>query len=271
MLDVLVIIVVLAFVGIGYLSGILHEGLTICALAFSYFASASLEGPIGALVLSVGWPGPAMAYTLGRVLGGVLIYVSLRVAIHIADRRFGRTRQGVLQPWNRNLGAFAGLLFGLGLGCCILCIADAAYKACPECEGRWAKAAQASALRKLVAPYNPADRLLVTDSLKLIRLAKDRPARLEELRQTDLIRKLIDHPTIQEILADAELMDAIHARDVKRVARDEKIHALLKDRELRRMIFSEEVRAALRETLAEWEEEAEGEQAPAHNETRARP
>jgi len=210
MLDALVVAVVLLFVLLGFLRGILHGGLVLCALGVAYLASGRLEAPFGSLLLSLSQLRPAVAYTLGRVLGGVLVYASLRVAVSVADRRIGRTRHGVLQPWNRNLGAVVGLVFGAGLGLCLLCLAGAA---------------QGSYLRRLVSPHNPADRLLVTDSLRVVSAARRDPEMLAELEQEDVFRRLAEHPTVRAILEDEELMDAIRRQDIVRVARDEKIRS----------------------------------------------
>jgi len=255
MLDALVVAVVLLFVLLGFLRGILHGGLVLCALGVAYLASGRLEAPFGSLLLSLSQLRPAVAYTLGRVLGGVLVYASLRVAVSVADRRIGRTRHGVLQPWNRNLGAVVGLVFGAGLGLCLLCLADALYKAFPESDTWLVRAAQGSYLRRLVSPHNPADRLLVTDSLRVVSAARRDPEKLAELEQEDVFRRLAEHPTVRAILEDEELMDAIRRQDIVRVARDEKIRRLLTDPELRRLIFSEQMREAIRKAAGELREE----------------
>ncbi|GAG28003.1 unnamed protein product, partial [marine sediment metagenome] len=162
MIDFVVVLIVLAFVMVGYLRGILHEALSVLALTVAYLASAALAGPLAAVALRLRDMSPGMAYTMGRILGGVLIFGSLLVAVRLADKRIGRTKRGVVVPWNRHFGALAGLLFGLGVSFCILCLADALYKAYPDAEARWAKAARGSRFRTWVESINPADRLLIT-------------------------------------------------------------------------------------------------------------
>jgi hypothetical protein len=239
------------FTLLGLVRGILHEALMVAALGVAYAASGALAGPVGGVIAGRGWLEPGAAHVAGRVLGGIAIFLSLSVAVRLADRRLGRTPRGVVVAWNRNLGALAGFVFGALLAFCVLCLVDAVWKAAPESEGRWARAARDSYLRRLVSPINPADRFLVTDSLKLVRGAQEDPEALHGLRQRPVFRRLVRHPTVQAILQDEELMEAIRRRDVARVGRDEKIHRLLSDPEVRELIFSEEMRRVLRESAGE--------------------
>ena len=141
MLDVIVIIIVVTFMIVGYLRGILHEVLTVAALGVAYVASARLQGPMGELLLKFSGMAPAFAYTVGRVMGGVLIYISLSLAVRLADKRIGRTTAGHLVAWNRNLGALGGLLFGAFMGFCALSFADVMYKMDPQADTWWARTA----------------------------------------------------------------------------------------------------------------------------------
>ncbi len=260
MLDVLVIVIVLVFALLGFLRGILHGGLMIGALVLAYFASAALQTPLGGVVRSLHLVPSGLAFPVGRAVGGLLVFVSLAFAAHLADKRIGRTRQGMVVSWNRNLGALVGMLFGAGLSFCILCSADAFYKAYPDSEGWWTKRAGESQLRKLVTPINPADRWLLTDSLKLVRQVKEHPEKVGEVGENEVFQKLMDAPVIKAILDDEDLMDAFGRRDLKRIASDKKVRDLLSDPELRKLMFSEEMRAALKEIVEA--EEPSGEQEP---------
>jgi len=262
MLDLLVVICVLIFALIGFLRGILHEALMAGALIVTYLVSADLSSPFTAGVLAASSAPAGTAYTIGRLAAGIVAFFSLAAAARIADKRIGRTRRGYLLPWNRNLGLLAGLVFGVLVAFCGLCVADAFYKAYPESQGGWTKFVGNSVSRAWVSPFNPADRLLLTDSLKLLRVAADDPDKLDELRQREAVAKLLDHPKIKDILDDPELMEAIGSRDIRRVAVDEKVRALLEDEELRRLMFSAEMREAMHEFMQEQEEESEGEPEP---------
>ena len=246
MLDLMVVLIVLAFVLLGYVRGILLEGLMVCALAIAYVASVRLAPPLAQFIVSLGDVSAGLAHTAGRLAGGMLIYLSLVVSARVADERFGRTERGVLLTWNRNLGMLGGLAFGAALGFCVLCLADALYKANPDSQAWWARAAAQSRLRRLAAPYNPADRWLITDALKFVRAVKEHPEKLDDLKDKEVVQKLLNDPTVQDILRDEDLMDAIHRGDVQRVASDAKVLKLLSDPELRRLVFSEEMRAALK-------------------------
>jgi len=251
MLDGLAVGMVMVFGLLGYTRGILRQGLTVAALVASYFASALLAAPLAGWVPEDWQVTDAMAHVIGRALGGAMVFVSLSLASHLIDKRIGRTQSGVPVPWNRNLGGLAGVAFGLLLAFCGLCLADAYRKAYPASDGWWARAIDASYFRRQVQLMNPADRFLITDSLKLIRRARNNPEALKKLAEKEELKALLDDPLIQEILQDEELMSAIQNRDLKRVAGDEKITRLLTNAELRKKVFSPQVRAAFSEAVEE--------------------
>lgn len=193
---------------------------------------------------------------VGRGCGVALVFCSLMVAVRLMDKRIGRTRQGYVVPWNRHLGALAGLVFGLVLAFCGLCLADVFNKAYPESEAWWVRAARASYFRTWVESVNPADRLLVADSLKLIRSVKNNPKAMEKLKEQKEFQELMEHPAVQDVLADEELVadirEAAESNDIKllmRIGSNEKIRRLLGDGELRKKTFSREMRAAVQKAL----------------------
>ena len=226
----------------GFLSGILRTSLWVVALLVAYFASPKVTAPFAYLTEAATSLPTGTAHVVGRVVAGIAIYVSLVAFAHIADRKIGRLRSGVLKRWNRNGGALAGLVFGALLAFCGLCVADALLKASPESESFLAREARASRLRGLVSPINPADRFLITDFLKFLYAAAQDPARLAELREQDEYRAFLDNPKVQDVLEDEQLMDAIRAARWGEVLSHDKIRALLRDEELRKTVFSQAMR-----------------------------
>ena len=256
MIDVVCIFVVLIFVGLGFVRGILHEALAVGGLVASYAGSRALGRPLTRLLLSA-WSMPAgAAENLARIFAGTLMFLSLLVAVRMIDKHVGRTRRGVVVPWNRNLGALAGVAFGAGVVFSVLCVVDAFYKVSPGGEGWWSRAVADSSLRGWVQKRNPADRLLVTDSLKFFRaVAQDEELR-ESLKASDEFRQLWGHETVEAIREDTELMTAITSaaeskdlRQFQKVGKHKKVHALLKDRKLRAALLSPDLRRRMRELV----------------------
>ena len=262
MVDFLAVALVLAFALVGFLRGILRQALSAGAVAAAYLASAVLGGPLAAMVLKWREMSSGMAYMVGRVIGGTVVFVSLSIAVRLADKRFGRTRHGVLQPWNRNLGALAGLLFGAVLAVSLLCVADAAYKAMPESQSPLVKAAGFSYFRTWITGHNPADRFLITDSLKFARMVHANPEAMQKLSERSEIQELFDAPAIQAVVTDEELMaqidEAVKNNDpaqLLKIAGNEKIRNLLSDSSLRKKLLSPEVRNAISEAAKDAEAE----------------
>jgi len=199
MVDFLVILVVL-FAGLwGYLRGILRGVLSLVSLGVAYRASAALAPVFGsAISRGTDWPDSA-AQAVGRVAGALLIYVSLSVSAHVADRKFGHTKVGTVRRWNRSWGAAAGLLSGLMVAAFLLLAGDVLLKAFPEAGGSFVKSARSSSFMRLASRVNPADRYLVTDTLKLLRAAHDDPEVMVRLSKREGIRSLLEVPEVKAL------------------------------------------------------------------------
>lgn len=247
MIDVLSCILVLVCILAGYLRGILRGALSLLALLAAYFASATAAAPFARALTRLLKLPPGAAYAPGRVLAGLAIYLSLLVSVHLLDKKVGRSREGTPRPWNRNLGALAGLVFGLVLVFWVMCLGDALVKAFPERKGRLAASVRRSTLRRLVKNVNPADRFLVTDSLRLLNAAREDEEVLEKLTDKEPVKRLLDHPKVQAVLENEELMAALQAGRIAELVKNQEIRDLLRDRQVRELFFSEELRASVRE------------------------
>ena len=269
MVDAMCILVMLVFAGMGYVRGILRGTLAVLAIVAAYFASLPLSRPLTRILMNASEMSAGAAENIARVFAGLLMLFSLLIAVRLVDKHIGRTRQGLLVPWNRNLGALAGVAFSLILVFSGLCAADAIYKASPGAEGWWARQVADSRLRGWVGKRNPADRLLVTDALSFVRAAQQDPELWEKLRGSEEVQGLAEHPTVRAVLEDDELMKAIAGavgeKDLKRqhsIGRHEKIRALLEDRELRARLLSPALRLRVKELLDEQQKkDAEGAEA----------
>jgi uncharacterized membrane protein required for colicin V production len=251
MIDIILVVVVF-FLGVrGYLRGAVLSLLGLAALVVAVIASAPLGPIVGRSLAAQSHLSLGSSYLLGRILAGVAIYIPAIVLAHIVDRRVGRDEEGELRSWNRSLGVLGGLLSGVVIALLLLFVLDVAVKVLPAGEGWLMEASRTSLLRRAVSPHNPADRFLVTDLLKVLRVAQDDPDVLRQLRQTEAFRRLLAHPDVQPLLEDEGLARAVRDQQLERILENENLRRVLADRELRRMIFSPEMRQAIRDVLAE--------------------
>lgn len=250
----------LIFVGIlafcvlrGYLRGAASSLLGFAALVVAYVASGPL-GPVAAKML-MAWAGlsAGTAYTLGRIIAGLCIYVPLLIVASVLGASLRRTKLAGVRVLNSALGALIGLAWGLLAVLILVFLVDVGLKVFPEASGRIAQSARASFVRRWVSSRNPADRFLITDVLRLVRVADDSPEVLDRLSQHEHMQELLDHPKFQKVLADKELVTALRQGGVDAVLRNENLRELVADKELRALILSPETRSAVQEAIRESE------------------
>ncbi|MFO8008715.1 MAG: CvpA family protein, partial [Candidatus Brocadiia bacterium] len=209
MADFLLVLVIVLSTIWGYFRGALYNLLGLVALVVAVVGSAPFGGPLGGLLARRWDVSAGPSYLLGRLAAGVLIFASLRVSAWAINRKFGKTRLGVTHRWNRNLGALVGALSGFVTVLIILFVADSIVKAFPEQEGRLVGMARASGLRRMVTDVNPADRFLLTDVLRLLRIARQDPEVTRKLRQRPEIREILEHPDFRRVAQNEELVQAM--------------------------------------------------------------
>lgn len=250
----LVAIAVLAFCAVrGYFRGAVRNVLELAALAVAYFGSGPFASPIGRILTA--WTGlsAGAAYLGGRAIAALCIYVPLAIAATIADRRFGRTKEGKRKRWNRILGAAFGFAFGLFVALLFLFLADVGVKVFPSASGFAVRSARASFLRRGVSRFNPADRFLITDVLRLLRAARDDPEVLRRLSEHRQIRTIMNHPLFRKLQQDEQFAAALRNQQITAVLSNRNLQNLLADKELRSLILSPQTRAAFREAMGEGE------------------
>jgi len=257
MVDLLIILLLLLCVGIGFIRGVLRSALLFGALIVAYPASGAVTSPFVFLVERASSLSGTASYVWGRAIATVVVYVSLVIAAGLIDRKFGRTKWGMPLRWNRNLGALVGVLVGLLAAFAILCGLDVYVKVLPEREGRLIATARASRMRRLVSRINPADRYLLTDSLKLLKKLQENPELQHEIMAAPEVQKLIDQSGIRNLLQDKELENALRERNIERVLKDERLRNLLKNEDLRKTLFSQDLRQALRQAIEDAEKKAQ--------------
>jgi hypothetical protein len=205
------------------------------------------------LILSkTAWSAGA-AHITGRLIGFFLLYVGLMGLGTVIDYRFRKIKSVSLQGMNRGIGGVCGFVWGAVLCFLLLCLGDVWLKVFPDTQGYLADSVRASRLRQRISGFNPADRFLVTDTLRLLRAARQDPELLERLRAKPQMRKIIENPDMVKLAGDAELQQAIQDQDYSRVLKNENLRAVLKNRELREMLLSPETRATIQEVLQGWE------------------
>jgi len=142
-------------------------------------------------------------------------------------------------------------------------VGDSLLKVFPEAGGSFVESARNSSFRRLVSGFNPADRFLVTDCLRLLRVARQDPEVLRRLSEREEVRELLEHPDVQAVLTDESLHRAVAEGRLDEVFGNANLKRLLGNADLRRRMLSPELRAALTQALREGavghdEEEGDG-------------
>ncbi len=271
MFTLCVILVLLVSVGWGYLRGALKDVLGLAALAVAYLASEPFGRSLGAWLTAHRDVSAGNAYVFARVCAGVAIYISVKISAAVVNRRFGQDETGVTLAWNRNLGALLGLVYGLVLVLIVVFLADSLHKA--GVQGGFVDSVANSWIDKRLSAYNPADRYLLTDAVKLLRQAREHPEVVEQLQEEPAVQKLLAQPDVEAVLSDEGLVEAIRNKDMGAVLHNENLKKLLQDKDLVRQILSPEVRKAVSDVVAQVQQKEEqgkkagsgsgGKQAPA--------
>jgi len=252
MIDVLVLVILAAFVFWGFERGVLNAVMTLAAIVVAAIISAQLAPGLARHLVGVE---VALRYPVARVGSLLVAWMSLRVSGGVIARRYGRTERGEVRLWNRRIGALAGLVSGLTVALTLLFALDTFVQVAPDAEGRVAKWAQASFLRRTARPFNPLNKLHMDVLVPLALKAQKDPTVIEKLAENEAVKRILEHPAIQAVLADKELMAAVHEGRVEDIIRNENVRVVLADKDLRRMLGSDELRQAIKEACAEPEEE----------------
>jgi uncharacterized membrane protein required for colicin V production len=244
------LLLILAFCVVwGYIRGGIEDILGLGALVVAFLASAPFGAPMGRILgANFGWS-PGVSYLIGRIIAALCIYIPLIILASFIDRRLGRTEQGVPHPWNRVLGFLWGFGSGLVLFFILLFGMDVILKVFPDSSGWIVRQAGESKLRQWASSFNPADRYLITDVLRLYRAARHDPQVVARLRDEPQVRKLLESASFKRLLDDQSVAQAVRDSNVGAVLTNENFRLVLADKELRAEILSPEMHRAFEEAL----------------------
>jgi uncharacterized membrane protein required for colicin V production len=252
-IDLVIVLMLVLCATWGVLRGGLFHLMGIVALIFAWLFSSPLAPLVGGLILSKTQWSEGASLAVGRLVAFFLIYVGLMGIGTFIDYRFRKIKSLSLQGLNRGLGGVFGFIWGGVLCFLLLCLGDVWLKVYPDTGGYLAQAVRESRLRSRVTNINPADRFLVTDTLRLLRAAREEPELLEELRAEPHVKSMIEHPDFVALSNDAGLQQAIQDRDYAAVLKNENLRAVLENDELRAALLSAEMRETIRQVLEGWE------------------
>jgi len=247
MMDLIAVAVMALCIAVGYRRGGLLDVLGLVALLMAYVASAVVAVPLAQLLVGHANLSVAASYAAGRLMGGVAIYAGLVAIALVVNRRLGRTLEGTVRPWNKGLGALTGLGWGLFFALALLFLSDVYVKTMPEAVGRVADWSRRSHLRTAVSRFNPADRFLLTDAIRLLKAARRDPAVLERLRQDPRFSRILAEAQVKRAMEDEALAEAFRKRNIAGILGNASFQALITDARLRKQLLSPQTRAALQE------------------------
>lgn len=247
MLDALFALIIVLSSAWGFIRGGLFHLLGIVALVLAFMVSPLPGAPIGRLLASrTDWSAGA-SQLVGRIGVFIVTYAVLIAIAAVADHRFRKIRNVGVQGANRALGGLFGLVWGLAVCLLLACLGDVWLKVYPNSAGFVAGIVRNSRLRRAVSSSNPADRFLVTDTLRLLRVARQDPETMSRLRRHPQVISILDHPDMKRLLADEEFARALQDQDVNAVLKNENLGIVLSNSELRALVLSPETRAALQD------------------------
>jgi uncharacterized membrane protein required for colicin V production len=256
MVDVLVLIILAGFLFWGYEKGVLSAAMTLAAMVAAAIVSYHLAPGVAGYLTGLE---PTVRYPVARVGSLLVAWVSLRISGRVIARRYGRTERGEVRLWNRRIGGLAGLISGLTVVLILLSVLDTYVQVAPDVEGRLAVWARGSFLRRATHPFNPLNKPPMDVLVPLAIQARKDPAVIQRVTEDERVRQIREHPAIQAVLQDQDLMAALREGRVEEFIRNEKVRKVWDDPDLRQMLRSDELRQAIQDACAEPEEDAPGE------------
>ena len=245
-LDLLLIIIVLAFTFVSYYTGILRQVLKLACVILSFFLSGPTSRFLCACFATSDHLGPITSYGVVRILSWLGLYVLLRIVAFYLNRAVGADKAGVLRVINRRLGAYLGFLVGVGLALVVLWslqiwINDEDTFIFPKwrdrAAGSWAASwSQSSVAWRLASRYNPLIDYDVCGKLDLLRRAARHPEVLQSLPQSPSIRTLRENKNVKALLKDEGFLSNIRDHDYIAALSNRNFKAMMSDKDVQRLM-----------------------------------
>ena len=238
-LDLLLIIIVLAFTLVSYYTGILRQVLKLACVILSFFLSGPTSRFLCARFATSDHLGPITSYGVVRILSWLGLYVLLRIVAFYLNRAVGADKAGVLRVINRRLGAYLGFLVGVGLALVVLWslqiwINDEDTFIFPKfrdkAAGSWAASwSQSSVAWRLASRYNPLIDYDLCGKLNLLRQAALHPQVFQGLSQDPSVKELLKDENVKALLKDEEFLSSIRDHDYIAALSNRQFKAMMSD------------------------------------------
>ena len=231
-LDIVIIVMVLIFILLGIWRGLVLQLFNVAGLIFAYLLARPFGGLMEGFFARL-TSAPAAAHLISLTVAGMLVYLIVAIIGRFINRQVKEGGDGL--NWrNRMWGGIVGLVKGLLVSLVLLFIIDAIPRPLSAEGGEEPEPLSPSALLKAAHYINPLPDTQYIQQLTQILQSKEAG---EELKDDPDLKKLLEYEKIQKVLDDHELMDAIERRDFKYLFHDEKLRELLKDKEIRGLVW----------------------------------
>lgn len=258
-LDIFLLLVILTFTLVGYLTGILRQILKVSCVLLAFFMSGPTAKFINVYFDTGEHIGPITSFGLVRIGCWLVLYVLLRILAFYINQAVGADKAGVLRPINRRLGGYLGFLEGVGLSLVVLWalqvwINDEESMLFPTLRSKAALAysnswSQSSIAWQLASRWNP---LIDWDFLPNIRTlikVTRHPEVFDAVQQNPQVKKLLRHPKVAAVMRDASIRQALADRDYIAILRNPNFKAMMSDKEVRELTRNVRVFELLRTEL----------------------
>jgi membrane protein required for colicin V production len=226
-------VIVLIFVGLaailGLVRGVVSQLMSIGGLAAAYLLAPSFGGGVvaGFVRHHLGCS-KFMAGKVSILVVGLAIYLCFRlVGYGIEKLLVGRV--GQLKSLNRTGGAALGALKAVAVVAIIFFFLALVPR---ENMRAWFPKIMESRTYQLAARYNPMGQQAVLERMRDFRTSVADPSRMEKLRNSDEIGKLLSRYDLKGALEDQRFVESVREGDFDRLAANEQVERLMRDDQL---------------------------------------
>ncbi len=244
-LDGIAILIVLFFAALGYFQGIIVQMFRIIGLVLVFFYIYLVAEPMGQWVSAHLDLNPVVAYYVALIGGALILYAACSLMGKAIHKMLAKTEKP--QTLDRVMGMAVGLIKGAIIAFLLLCMIDMIP---PARTGSWTWLREQAAGSSLVVrlhPWNPLPELRFLADVDDYKKLFDDPEAQRIFQAQPAFVRLQDNPKVRDAFSDPGLRMLVAQKKWAEVLRNEKVLALVFDRDVRKLANDLRPKAALDE------------------------
>jgi len=243
-------VIVVLYGLIGLFQGVIVQLFRLAGLALIIVYARFVAEPIGQWLAGKLSLNPVIAYYIAFIVGSVIVY-AVCALMGRGVSKLVTTGGEVPRKANRTLGGLLGLVKGMVVAFVLVSVLDMVPERVTQ---RWSWAQEQvkmSAILPRVHKVNPLPQARFVADIDDYKKILDSPEAQRILQGKAAFVTLQDHPKFRAAVGDPGLRQLIREKRWPEVLVHDKVLALGFDREIRRILNSEEFRAAVKDALEE--------------------